>query len=75
MDILLIGTEQGMQLRPASVEGMLWLQTHFENDHWDALAAGDVVLPKSDADEMSVDAKKSGLNLSRLAGLCIPSHF
>ncbi len=75
MDIFLIGTENGIQLRAASVHGMLWLQTHFEDDHWQALGEGMVTLPETDAVELSEDAEKSGLNLSRLAGLSIPGCF
>ena len=31
MDIWLIGTGDSIQIRPASIHGMLWLQTHFED--------------------------------------------
>lgn len=75
MDIFLIGNPSGIQLRPASVHGMLWLQTHFEDEHWQALGEGLVTLPETDAVELALDAQKSGLNLSRFAALSIPGCF
>ena len=40
---------------------MLWLQTHFENDHWDMLSLGAVGINMYDAINLSQDASSSGL--------------
>ncbi len=66
MDMCLIGTEEGTKIQPVSVHGMLWLQTHFEDIHWEALASGYVKLPKNDAEMLSEDAKEAGLQLNNL---------
>ena len=75
MDMLLIGTEEGMQVRPLSIHGMLWLQTHFEDAHWDALATSQVRLPQLDAEVLSQDAKNAGMSLGHLSALSVPGRF
>lgn len=71
MDIWLIGTEETTQVRPASIHGMLWLQTHFEDAHWEALAASEVILPNIDAMALARDAEKAGIRMSRLSALSL----
>ncbi len=73
MDILLISLGEGIQIRPNSIYGMLWLQTHFENDHWNALASSQVNLPKKDAETMFLDAEQAGLSLSYIPSLSLSS--
>ncbi len=74
MDICLIENSSGAHLRPESVHGILWLQTHFENEHWDALAARQIQLPIENAKELSQDAKKAGLSLNYISSLSIARH-
>ncbi len=69
MDMCLIGTEGGFQIRPTSIHGMLWLQTHFEDEHWEALATNKVQLPLSDREILHLDAEKAGLSLISLPTL------
>ena len=71
MDIWLIDTAEGTQLRPESVHGMLWLQTHFETAHWEAIASKQVLLPIEDAQALSDDANKAGLSINYLPSLSI----
>lgn len=71
MDIWLIGTKNGTHIRPASVHGMLWLQTHFEDEHWDAIASHQVTIPEIDAKNLCNDAKEAGLSLNCLPALSI----
>ena len=75
MDIWLIDTPEGTQLRPESVHGMLWLQTHFEDTHWEAIASSKVILPTEDAKELSDDANKAGLTINYLPSLSITRQF
>ena len=71
MDICLIETNEGTHIRPVSVHGMLWLQTHFEEAHWESIASKSVLLPFKDAQELSHDAKKAGLRINYLPSLAI----
>ena len=75
MDILLIPAEGGAQLRPASIHGMLWLQTHFKDSDWDAIASDQVKLSLDDAKFLSKDAKQAGLNLNSLKQFSISEKF
>ena len=71
MDIWLIGTEEGTLVHPMSVHGMLWLQTHFENQHWEALASNQVLLPIADMQNFSKDVAEAGLNLAYMTTLAV----
>ena len=71
MDLLLITRSEGIQLRPESILGMLWLQTHFEVAHWEAIASKNVVLTDEDAKILSNDANKAGLTINYLPSLLI----
>ncbi len=75
MDIWLIETEEGTIIRPESIHGMLWLQTHFENEHWEAISSNQVRLPISDARILSNDALDAGLSLNFLPSFSIARKF
>ena len=66
MDIWLIDRPEGTQLRPESVHGILWLQTHFEDIHWEAIASNQVVLYSDDVKHLTDDAKAAGLSVNHL---------
>jgi len=68
MDIWLLRSKEWTHLRPASVHGMLWLQTHFENDHWDAISSHKVKISNDEALNLAKDAQDAGLNLN-----CVPA--
>ena len=61
MDIWFINSSERVHVRAASVHGMLWLQTHFESNHWEAIASEQVTLNKSNAVLLAQDAKEAGL--------------
>ena len=69
MDISLSEKRNGTQIEPKSVHGILWLQTHFESDHWESLSNGLVVIPTKDVQMLSEDAKEAGINLSFINSL------
>ena len=71
MDIWLIDTKEGTELRPESIHGMLWLQTHFENAHWEAIASKKVRLSFEDAKNLLEDAKEASLSINHLPSLSI----
>ncbi len=74
MDILLMASDEAIGISPRSIHGMLWLQTHFENEEWEALADDLVKLPKQDADALYEDAKAAGLALNFLPALSIATN-
>ena len=61
MDIWFINSSERVNIRAASVHGMLWLQTHFESNHWEAIASEQVTLNKSNAALLAQDANEAGL--------------
>ena len=69
MDISLSDKRNGTQIEPNSVHGILWLQTHFECDHWESISSGLVIIPAKDAKMLSEDAQKAGLNVNFINSL------
>mgnify|MGYP001468424525 FL=1 len=69
MDINLFDKRTGTQLEPTSVHGILWLQTHFESEHWESISNGLVIIPTNDAEILVEDAKKAGLNVNFINSL------
>ena len=69
MDISLSDKQNGTQIEPNSVHGILWLQTHFESKHWESISSGLVIIPAKDARILSEDAQKSGLNINFIKSL------
>ena len=69
MDISLSDKRNGTQIEPKSVHGILWLQTHFESEHWESISNGLVIIPSKDAEMLSEDAKKAGLNINFINSL------
>ena len=66
VDLLLAPMESTNRLVPASAMGMLWLQTHFDNEHWDELSRGLVALSPSCSESLIADALEAGLKVNRI---------
>ena len=69
MDLRLLKDGLSYRLTPNSIHGILWLQTHFESQHWDLLADGRVTVSRSDAEILWQDATKGGLTVAPLPTL------
>ena len=69
MDICLSDKRNGTQIEPRSVHGILWLQTHFEPEHWESLSHSVVIIPPQDALMLAKDASKAGINVSFIKSL------
>ena len=69
MDLRLLAEDHSFRLVPTSVHGILWLQTHFESEHWELLADGHVIVNRMDAETLISDASEAGLNLNPLPTL------
>jgi len=69
MDIILSDKRNGTLIEPKSVHGILWLQTHFESDHWESISNGLVMIPTNDAKMLGSDAQNAGLNVNFINSL------
>ena len=69
MDISLSDKRNGTQIEPKTVHGILWLQTHFESEHWEAISNGQVIVPIRDAEILGEDAKNAGINVNFINSL------
>ena len=69
MDISLSNKRNGTQIKPTSIHGILWLQTHFESEHWESISNGQVIIPKQDAEMLGGDAQNAGLNVNFINSL------
>ena len=77
MDICLrnIDNNSNKVLEPKSIIGMLWLQTHFENDQWEALSNDAVIISKENSELLVKDATSAGLNIRIFSGVSILDVF
>tara|TARA_B100000965_G_C19325568_1_gene640678 strand:- start:216 stop:443 length:228 start_codon:yes stop_codon:yes gene_type:complete len=69
MDIRLSDQRDGTKIEPGSVHGILWLQTHFESNHWESISNGLVIIPEKDANMLVEDARKAGINVNFINSL------
>ena len=69
MDICIADQRNGKQIEPKSVHGILWLQTHFESEHWESISNGLVIISTKDAEILGEDAKNAGLNVNLINSL------
>ena len=65
MDIRLVTIDNKLNksLQPQTAIGMLWLQTHFENDQWEALSNSTVIISEENSKLLIEDATNAGLNI------------
>ena len=77
MDICLVNIDNNSRksLKPTSVIGMLWLQTHFENDQWEAISNNQVIISKENSKLLVKDAMSAGLKIQSLSGVSILDVF
>ena len=69
MDIRLSDKWNGTQIEPVTIHGILWLQTHFESDHWESISNGLVIIPTKDIQLLMQDAKEAGINVNFINSL------
>ena len=62
-DIFLVGMGEFVFVVPKTAAGMIWLQTHFDENEWDSLAASQVTISQGDAEMLMDDARGAGLNI------------
>ena len=71
MDICLANIDNNLNksLKPTSILGMLWLQTHFENEQWEALSNDEVIISKENSNLLVKDATKAGLKIESFSSV------
>ena len=69
MDICLVNIDNNLNksLKPISIIGMLWLQTHFENEEWEALSNNSVIISEQNSKFLIEDASSAGLEIKSLS--------
>lgn len=77
MDICLVNIDNNSNksLKPTSVIGMLWLQTHFEDNQWEALSNNQVIISKENSKLLVKDAISAGLNIKSFSGVSMLEVF
>ena len=77
MDICLVNIDNNSNksLKPMSILGMLWLQTHFENDQWEALSNNAVIISKENSELLVQDATSAGLIIKSVSGVSMLDVF
>ena len=77
MDICLITIDNTLNksLQPKSAIGMLWLQTHFENDQWEALSNSEVIISDENSKLLIDDASNAGLNIKSFSDISMVDVF
>ena len=77
MDICLVDIDNNSNksLKPTSVIGMLWLQTHFEDNQWEALSNNQVIISKENSKLLVNDAISAGLNIKSFSGFTMLDVF
>tara|TARA_Y100001978_G_scaffold167949_1_gene156229 strand:+ start:5392 stop:5637 length:246 start_codon:yes stop_codon:yes gene_type:complete len=73
MDICItnVDNKSNKSLKPVSIIGMLWLQTHFDNEQWDALAANKVIISDNDSKLLKEDASQAGIKIEFMSDISI----
>ena len=77
MDICLKNIDNNLNksLHPISAAGMLWLQTHFENEQWEALSNNAVLISNKDSKFLIEDATSAGLEIKSLSEISMLDVF
>ena len=73
MDICItnVDNKSNKSLRPLNIHGMLWLQTHFENDQWEALSHNKVIISEIDSKLLIEDANLAGIRIESMSDITI----
>ncbi len=77
MDICLITIDNNLNksLQPKSAIGMLWLQTHFEDDQWEALSNSTVIISDKNSKLLIKDVRNAGLDIKCFSDISMLDVF
>ena len=54
---------------------MLWLQTHFDNDEWEALSSNSVIISQENSELLVQDAANAGLIIKSFSSVSMLEVF
>ena len=54
---------------------MLWLQTHFENEQWEALSNSTIIISEENSKILIEDARDAGLDIKCLSDISMLDVF
>ena len=77
MDICLVTIDNNLNksLQPKSAIGMLWLQTHFEDDQWEALSNSTILISEEHSKLLIEDATDAGLDIKCFSDISMLDVF
>ena len=77
MDICLITIDNNLNksLTPKTAIGMLWLQTHFDDDQWEALSNSTVIISEENSQLLIEDARHAGLDIKCFSDISMLDVF
>ena len=75
MDISLIKSEESSVISPTTIHGMLWLQTHFEDEFWEAISSQRVKISNEEASYLFQDAQSAGLEVAFIPTVVNSKNF
>ena len=77
MDICLINIDNNLNksLKPTTIIGMLWLQTHFDNAQWEAISNNQVIISNENSKLLVEDASSAGLKIKSFSGVSMLDVF
>ena len=73
--MITIDNNLNTSLQPKSAIGMLWLQTHFENDQWEALSNSTVIISDENSQLLIEDASNAGLDIKCFSDISMLDVF
>ncbi len=77
MDICLVTIDNKLNksLQPKTAFGMLWLQTHFDDDQWEALSNSTVIISDENSKLLIEDATDAGLKIKCFSDISMLDVF
>ena len=77
MDLCLenIDNKLNKSLKPISIVGMLWLQTHFDNEQWEAFSNNEVIISNENSKLLVEDAISAGLKIESFSEVSMLDVF
>ncbi len=75
MDIYLLEFKGHVIINPCSIHGILWLQTHFKAENWDAILGKNALIPLNEAKCLIKDAHEAGLTVNLIPALTKAEKF
>ena len=77
MDICLVNIDNNLNksLKPISVVGMLWLQTHFDDEQWEAFSNNEVIISNENSKLLVKDAISAGLKIQSFSEVSMLDVF